>query len=615
MNTGTAKRALGLVLLYIGVFVALVFIQFARSPGFLARSGRLSVSATWASSDRKGAPANVRIQYAGLSFELSAARPALIRSADGQVVKVLPSSVEKIEGGARILLAGGGEIRAVSDSSSAQGFRLSATRPRSDSLALVLPCTLSGSAKLSGVPGKASLDMAGGPFTFSLPPDAFDAGAKSLTLSFDDDSSLAALVLKKVAPPAAPVQTPAATQAAQAAKVLPQAPMDPDAYKAAISAWDSKSWLGLSSGRWDGSALGWKDASGTTVFSEKALVTYLAEAASKGLLSDALVKMRPAAKANPSSLTWFSTPFLGDTVARMEVREGRDLAEVKRLSSLLEAKDPAILDEADLVRFLLDRAPYSQAQETFRFMTELDPAKLSISGLVGYLEGYNSSSALMNASDNPFGQAEAAATRLVGAITKAQEGWFLKTDDDGSSDLVLSLRAGRALAVYGQSSSKDMVLGVGQSLVVSALVLADQNGVLPAKVLPKTASASEVSGSLFPEAIYPVVVDNPYYPHERSFYRELGPGVWTWTSSPSISVAATSASCILTVSYPTGIPHYMAIYGLKPFSNIRLYGIDYSPDAAFESYDVSGYLFRKASNALYLKMKHKQDSEKIELYY
>ena len=391
--------------------------------------------------------------------------------------------------------------------------------------------------------------------------------------------------------------------------------MDPEAYKAAISAWDSRAWFGLSSGRWDGAGLGWKDGSGTTVFTEKALVTYLAEAASKGLLSDALAKMRPAAKAGAAALSWYSTPFLGDTVARMEVREGRDLAEVKRLSSLLEAKDTAILEEADLVRFLLDRAPYSQAQETFRFVTELDPAKLSMSGLVGYLEGYNAASSLMNASENPFGQAEAAATRLVGAITKAQEGWFLKTADDGSSDLALSIRAGRALVDYGQSSSKDMVLGVGQSLVVSALALADQNGVLPSKVLPRSASASETSGSLFPEAIYPVVMDNPYYPHERSFYRELGPGVWTWTSSPSIAVAATSASCIFTVSYPVGIPHYMAIYGLKPFSNIRLYGIDYSPDAAFESYDVSGYLFRKASNALYLKMKHKQDSEKIELYY
>lgn len=612
MNTGTVKRAFGLVLLYIGVFVAIVFIQFARSPGFLARSGRLSVSATWTSSDRKGAPANVRIQYAGLSFELSPAHPALVRSADGQVLKVLPKAIEKIDGGARIVLAGGGELRVVSDSSSAQGFRLSATKPRSDSVALVLPCTLSGSAKLSGLPGKASLDMAGGPFTFSLPPSALDADGKSLTLSFTDDAAVAALVLKKAVAPAAPVQTPAA---AQSTKVLPQAPMDPEAYKAAVSTWDSRVWLGLSSGRWDGAGLGWKDATGTTAFSEKALVAYLAEAAAKGLLPEALVKMRPAAKANTSSLSWFSTPFLGDTVARMEIREGSDLAEVKRLSVLLEARDSAILDEADLVRFLLDRAPYAQAQETFRFVAELDPAKLSLSGLVGYLEGFNVAAALMNASENPFGQAEAAATRLVGAITKAQEGWFLKTADDGSSDLALSIRAGRALADYGRSSSKDMVLGVGQSLVVSALALADPNGVLPARVLPRSASASDVSGTLFPEAIYPVVVDNPYYPHERSFYRELGPGVWTWTSSPSIAVAASSASCVFTVSYPTGIPHYMAIYGLKPFSNIRLYGIDYSPDAAFESYDVSGYLFRKASNALYLKMKHKQDSEKIELYY
>jgi hypothetical protein len=80
-----------------------------------------------------------------------------------------------------------------------------------------------------------------------------------------------------------------------------------------------------------------------------------------------------------------------------------------------------------------------------------------------------------------------------------------------------------------------------------------------------------------------------------------------------VIASATPASATFQVRYALGQAHYMAIFGLKPFSNIKLYGINYSPDSAFESYDVSGYSYRKASNALYLKMKHKQDPEKIEL--
>jgi len=57
----------------------------------------------------------------------------------------------------------------------------------------------------------------------------------------------------------------------------------------------------------------------------------------------------------------------------------------------------------------------------------------------------------------------------------------------------------------------------------------------------------------------------------------------------------------------------MTFYGVKPFANIKLYDIDYSPDAEFEIYDVSGYFYRKTSSALYLKMKHKSESERIEL--
>jgi hypothetical protein len=613
MNSGSLKRAIGLVLIYIGVFIAIVVIQFGRSPGFLARSGRLSVSAAWTSSDRKGPPASVKIQYAGLIFDLSPSHPALVQHGDGSTTKAMPLSVEKVAGGALIRLSGGGELRAVADTASLAGFRLSATRPGADASALVLSYDLAGGARLSDASRVLVLQASGGPFSVSFASSTLDTDAGKLSLSFDTDTALSSLDLRRIAPPPATGQAAATT--AGAAKSLPQSPMDPAAYKAIIAGWSDKVWRGLSSGRWDGDSLGWKGSSATPSFSESALAAYLAEAATRSAFADALARMRQAAKRYASSLTYFSTPFLGDTIDHMEAREGQDAEEGRRLAGLLQSKDPSILRKDDIVHFLIDRVASAQAQETLRFFAGVDPSQLGLADALGYLAAANEARSYLADGESPFKAADAAATRILARVIKAQEGWFLKSGDDGSVDIRLSLRAGMALSDWGNASGKDSLVAAGQALVSAALGLADENGLLPATILPKAAGPSEFQGTLVPEDCYDVVIANPYYPHERSFYRELGAGVWAWTCSPSITVSPSSASAVFSVSFPTGFAHYMAIYGLKPFANIKLYGINYSPDAAFESYEVSGYLFRKASNALYLKMKHKQDVEKIELYY
>ena len=75
----------------------------------------------------------------------------------------------------------------------------------------------------------------------------------------------------------------------------------------------------------------------------------------------------------------------------------------------------------------------------------------------------------MKDEENPFIKLSGAADRIVGAVHKSSEGFFLATEDDGSTDLQLSLLAGTYLVRYGTIESKDMFVGIGQSLVESAL--------------------------------------------------------------------------------------------------------------------------------------------------
>ena len=156
-------------------------------------------------------------------------------------------------------------------------------------------------------------------------------------------------------------------------------------------------------------------------------------------------------------------------------------------------------------------------------------------------------------------------------------------------------------------------MGVGQSLVEGAIGLSDAQGLMPARLSAKDGSVQDKSGSLEPEDVYAWAAGNQYYPHDIAFARDIAPGLWAWTCSPSLTLQASPSRYVFLSDFPVGQSHFMAIYGIKPFVNIQLYDIDYSPDNNFEGYDASGFLYARDTGALYLKMRHKKQDEDIKL--
>jgi hypothetical protein len=611
MNSGVMKRAIGLTLAYLLVFGLVVLLQFGRNPGFMSRSGRLAVSAGFSQGD-KVKPVSARIAFAGFIVSFSSDKPARLLAVDGSSKNLSLLKVERLPNGARLAFDGGIELRAVSDGSN---FSLSASAPTSDWTALILPYSLEGNSIFQSSP--SSLVFEGSGTSYSVFPTAEALGASAglassgaISLPLGPESGL---VMKMMEP--VPLKQPQSSKAvvAQGPVALPAA-KDASAFKADLDAWVAKAWSGLSSGRWDGNSLGWRDASGANAqFSEKALVAYLAEASARGSYSDAYARIRPAKNNNPGRLTYLSVPFLGETVVHMRGLESADKEEARRLSSLVQAKDPSIFEKEGLVHFLMDRASSSSAQEALRYAASVDAAKLGVRDSVGYLACAVESSSYLAAAENPFGGAPALADRLVSGVKKADSGYFLPAND-GSVDLRLSLKAGLALVSFGTSQGKAGLVGAGQALVDAVLGLSDSNGFIPAKASLANGALADKSGSLAPEELYPLIASSPYYPREISFYREAGQGVWAWTAAPSVRLETASSRYLFTVSHSTSYAHYMAIYGVKPFKSIKLYDIDYSPDSAFESYDASGYLYNESSGGLYLKMKHKAQEERIDLH-
>ena len=613
MKSGALRRAIGLTFLYIGCFVLLVLLQFSRGPGFSERFGRMAVVASFPKADRDSSvrvPDSLRIEYAGLSLEISRRSPALLSSPDGSSRPLLPRSVEKLKDGVRIGLEGGVELRA--SSGPGDRFNLVASAPDGAS-ALRIAYSLSGRAKLASERGASRIEAGTATFDLSFSSASLDNGGY-LALGAAEGGLGRFAMVARAAVPTRPVK-PAPVE-----ELVAQAPKDPAAFSAEVVAWRDKVWSGLAAGRWDAERLGWKgraegDAAVESRFSERALTAYLAEALARGVYTDALAKTRPARERYSSELSYVSAPYLGGLAAKMQAAEAADLAEDKRLAQLVLDKSPDLFAKEALIRFLFDRAPGSLAKDVLAFAATVDPAKLTTRQAVGLLSCVVESRSYLKDEENPFRAHVAVADRIRKATLRTAGGLFLVTEEDGATDSRLSLVAGLQLAAFGAAEGRPELVGVGQGLVEGFLGLADDRGIGSARVVARAGAVEQRSGALLPEEVYALVASNPYYPREVSFYRAIGPGVWAWTCAPSLTLSASEAKYSFDVDFPEGRAHYMVFYGIKPFANIQLYDIDYSPDAEFEIYDASGYLYRKQDRVLYLKMKHKKESESIKLFF
>lgn len=607
MKSGALRRGIGLVFLYVGIFILLVLAQFSKGPGFSERIGGLTASATFPKAGRGqvAAPERVRISYAGFTIELSPKAPAEILAPDGSSRFLPPKAVAKIEGGVRVELASGYELRAVVQREQRELFSLSVVPPPGSAVSAIRLPLSSRSAIPYASNGKLVLSAGGSSYDVAMASASVERDVGRLVFRADG-RGLGSMAIARAA-------KPVARPSSQADKLVARTPKDAAAFAAEIAPWRDKAWASLSATRLDAAAVTWKGADGASAFSEKALAAYLAESLARGVFEDAYEIGKEARKRWPDRLSYLTAPYLGGLMPKMQALEAADAAESKRLAQLVSDASPALCEKEGLVRFLLDRASTKLALDCLGALASLDPAKINLRQAVGLLGCVADALSMLEPSKNPLADRGSVADRLVAAVRSAPEGFFLSAEEDGSCDLRLSAVAGRYLVSYGERAGKPELVGVGQGLIEGAMAVADDRGIAPARLTVRDGTVEQKMGALGPEELYSVIADNPYYPREVSFYRDVGPGVWAWTCAPSLSVQAGDAGCVFTARFPEGSAHYLTIYGIKPFANIQLYGIDYSPDREFEIYNASGYLYEDDRRALYLKMKHKKENEDIRL--
>jgi hypothetical protein len=588
------SRAFFLIpVIYVGVIVLLLFLQFAGTQGFTLRHDDLTLSGKRANAPQdENSLRQVTVGYKGLEFVFSEATSVTLRGTSSATLA--PVSVAEIDEGFTVDFEQGVQL-AFLVRADIQELQIRSVVPAEINGAerLIIPFTADGGAQISAAAQEAlaSVETAGGTFFLAVPPrGSVDVAGRRL-------------VLDAVAGEQTVRYTPAVTPRERAVVDWfsdPAVSIGDNRYESRIQSYIDAAYQGWRSQRFNPGAGTWDLRGGSPVFDERILTAVLAEAWERNQYTAAFNDMRRAADLHADAVGLLSAPFLG------ELREVRtrfleaDEERTEELVDLARRRNADLFRRPDVVQFAVDRGSPELYEEIIDFASNLDYRSLDIFQAIGLLHNAVLSPLPNQESREIFGAFEAILQdEIVPRVIRVDEQFYLESSP-GQVDLVASIHAGVLAIELGEERDEPVLVRMGRNLVVSALAFTDGTGFLPTTLYVGDDALQGTAGSNGPEEVYRLLSDNPSYPREVSLFSELGRGRWMYTVAGIEDISIGVNEYRVTISYPANRTHYVIMQGVPPFQTMELFGQSWRNDPNFERY-IKGRHYNGATQTLLIK--------------
>ena len=338
-------------------------------------------------------------------------------------------------------------------------------------------------------------------------------------------------------------------------------------------------------------------ASSVESLTEQAANAYMAEMTPKGKYLDAIAQI-PQSFKEGTRRTYISAPYLNNLVnmnnSLVMQLENLDY----KVTFALEKKDLSIFETENLAQFLLTRKS-SIANQVLQLPASLEVFEPSTEQASGILNTY----ALLKPEYPEM--ADLLSPILDKSLEVVETACFTENDllfvssNNEKLNNLQSIRIGKSLVNYG-SVTKNTTVQAGGYMLINSQVPSVENLDL------------RTTGEIY--AI--LEEDNTFYPHMDFIHKENGITTWAWTVAQSISYAKDEEGTItLATKFPQGATHYMIINNIEPFKSIEIYGMKFRTDPRFETYNSSGYVYNARTKTLFLKYRHKSETEIVKLIY
>jgi len=603
MRKPVVPRFIGLLLLYIAVFILLVQVQFAKKTNFTQRTGNLVVQGQYAQQPNGGdsfsLSGGASVFFGGVEFLLregfllsgdegeQAAHPSIMTVADNEVRFRLAEGPElffstQYTGGAIELVIRSdfsGEDDVVDDDPPAA----------SPWQSMVIPFKPLATSLVQDKNDTLLINADGVNYTFSLP-----VGPGSIVLAVDNPVvSYRAVPDRETANPEAFIHPIA---------------RNPEEYDAALTLWLDKSYS-----TWNRAVLRNTGEQGTV--NGELLRAYMSEAIRRGTYRASAVSVSQ----NLQNASWEASTYVGRLEPALRLLATAERERSARLARLFNDKSLEILRELHIIEYLAIRGYNNFMDDAAGIVRTFDPAEMTLEQAAGFLEGFLDWDHYRPDSYNPFDRfVDQALFVITGSLQKDRgTGYALAFAKNGSgqtADTELNLRMGSALLNYDDETK----IALGRTLILSVLSLADSSGAVPHRVI-WTGESNELNTSFFAghteflpsPRIYRICFVGENYARAQI----LSAGIWAWTAATSISGATEEGRLDISVNFPAGDTHYMMIRGVRPFTLLQFNGVTATQDPQFERYDYSGWSYSASEQALLIKLRQRLPTEQISIIY
>ncbi len=391
-----------------------------------------------------------------------------------------------------------------------------------------------------------------------------------------------------------------------------QTPASESMYSKVLEDWLYKSREGWKFRRNSRSGL-WEDEEGTVRWDNSLAAAFLADAVSRNQLTQVFQNVLSSAENAPREINWLPSPYLGNIVNQTQglLREQSNTA--KQLISAIDKgeaapESPAALDA------LLNSGYRDQAQKLLQMVREGIDEGISNAEVVNRISLLQEAENLsLDSSGDPALREKLFDDYLLPRVFWVQDGLWL-VEDDGSINLALSVNAGLLLREEARRNNSAFYQAAGRQLVLSALGTADDKGMIPRNLFFEGNGEVLSKGKIPPEDIMAGVAELPAFPRMIPLAKELGTGAWALTAAERFTVRSTPRETSITLDFPSGGTHHLAVHGIKPFIRFNMQGIDWNSDPNFQRY-YAGWKYDENTQTLYVKILHRADTEVIRLYY
>jgi hypothetical protein len=590
--------------IYVGVIVLFLLLQFSARESFQEKVGNLLVSGSLSRRGLFGSGdiASAAVAFNDLVFDFDKRNPLLLRDR-----KLALRSYSLFAEGAELSFAEGVILRFSLTGRLGDRLELTARLPRDrDGTGFIeLPFRVEEGTR-RGYPGLPLLDAENGAgrFFVSLPRGSV-VGEERLALALTPDSGSARLLIERRGPEAGDpyLYWFGHNLPTGAAAVLPERRRE--FQERAYRTWQLKPLASYES-------LARAEAAGAALFSEalkrgdyrRILVTYARNI--RTLLSRSPGEIFPRA----------TSPYLGSLALFLEARQADAARSVREVTRLMTRGDLNLFLTPALIPLVLNHGPFSVVEEAVRLAEGADLRSASGELLLGLLETLLEAQRWIG--DSPGLERQALAiinTRLLPAVEARGDELFLRLSAPEPADVLLSLSAGKLIAEAGELLAAEELAAIGRSLTSSALSLADETGSLPRTWTPgDAASPAAAADRLPPEAVYALASEAAYLPREYALYRVLNPGTYIWSAAGIIEPRAEADRQRFSFSFPVGEAHYLLIQGIPLFTSLVMHEIPWNPDPQYFSY-TDGWYYEQETQTLFVKITHRRQEEEIVLSY